>query len=314
MLKNMKRFALMLCVLVLCVSMLATVAFAAETATAHIPVKITLSGTLPEEPETFVIQLTPEKATNPMPEGTVDGVYTTEIVGEGAALIEIDYDKTGEYNYTVTQLAGSNENCTYCTDVYRITVFVTNSENGGLDATVVAYCNDADEKSEIIFPNEYADPDYVTIKVIKTMDGKTPADGAFSFVLIDEDGNAVTVQNVGKDVVFPEMTFDEEGTYEFTLKEVIGNDETIGYDESVYKVVIEVVKNEEGDFEATVTYYKNGKAITGVPEFANVTINPEIPETGDSNMVFFFAGAMVLAAAAILVVLLKMKRQKRDEI
>lgn len=314
MLKNMKRFALMLCVLVLCVSMLATVAFAAETATAHIPVKVTLGGTLPEDPETFVIQLTPEDAANPMPEGTVDGVYTTEIVGAGSALIEIDYEKTGVYHYTVTQLAGDNENCTYSTDVYRITVFVTNSENGGLDASVVAYCNDAEEKSEIIFHNEYADPDYVTIKVIKTMDGKTPADGAFSFMLIDEDGNTITVQNVGRDVVFPEMTFNKECTYEFTLKEVIGNDETICYDESVYKVVIEVVKNAEGDYEATVTYYKNGKVFSGTPVFANVTVNPEIPDTGDNNMIFLFAGAMVISAAAILVLLFKIKRQKRDEI
>ena len=71
--KKMKRFALALCVLVLVVSTLGTVAYAAAPVNAKIPVTIHLEGTVPAEPETYVVELTPEKASNPMPAGTENG-------------------------------------------------------------------------------------------------------------------------------------------------------------------------------------------------------------------------------------------------
>ena len=312
--KKMKRFALALCVLVLVVSTLGTVAYAAAPVNAKIPVTIHLEGTVPAEPETYVVELTPEKASNPMPAGTENGVYRMEISGEGSGVMEITYNKVGVYNYTVKQIPGDNENCSYDASVYQVTVFVTNSETGGLNVSVVAYKDGAEEKTDIEFTNDYADPDDVTINAIKTMDGKTPKDGAFTFQLLDESGKVIeTAKNVGREITFGTMTFDKEGTYKYKIKEIKGDIKTIAYDTTVYDVIIEVTKNAEGDYEAKLTYMKNGKVYNGTPVFANVTINPEIPDTGDEGRIYTFAGIMAASAAAIFLVVLLMKRQKKQE-
>lgn len=312
--KRMKRIALMLCVLVLLVSTLGTVAFAAAPVNAKIPVTIQLTGTVPAERETYIVELTPEQTTNPMPANAENGVAHLEIVGQAAGAMEITYNKVGIYNYTVRQIAGENTDCVYDAAVYQVTVFVTNAKNGGFDVSVVAYKDGAAEKSEIIFVNDYADPDEISISALKTMDGNTPKNGAFSFQLLDVSGKVVeTVKNVGRNVNFSALSFNKAGTYHYKLKEVKGNVKTISYDKTVYDVVITVAKNAQNDYEAKLTYMKNDKVYSGTPVFSNVTINPEVPKTGDEGSIFGAAGGMAISAAAIFVVLYMMKRQKKQE-
>lgn len=310
MVKNMRRFALMLCVLVLCVSALATAALAAAPVTAHIPVKVTLSGPAPQEPENFVIRLTPVQASNPMPADSVDGVYSTTISGAGSALIEITYSRVGVYDYTVKQVSGDNRNCIYDAAEYQVTVFVTNSETGGLDVTVVAYRDGAEDKSDIIFDNRYAKPASVAIEAEKTLDGKAPLDGSFSFVLEDESGDSVTVQNVGGKVVFPAKTYDAEGIYTYTLREVMGADKEIVYDQTVYTVTVVVTRNAEGDYEAQVSYLKNDKAFEGTPKFENKTV--KLPTTGDHSHLGLYIAVFAAAAIAMAAVAFLMKRGRKQ--
>lgn len=130
---------------------------AAEASAVEVPVKITLSGTLPGTPEQFTIRLEAEDAANPMPEGSEDGVYTMEIRGAGEKSFPvITYTRVGIYNYEIYQEAGKNGDCTYDRAVYRMTVYVTNAEAGGLESTTVLYKdNQGNKLDKAAFHNTY---------------------------------------------------------------------------------------------------------------------------------------------------------------
>lgn len=313
--KNLKRFALVLCVLALCVSTMAVTAFAAEDVRAEIPVSVSLKGTLPAADETFVVEMTPDDAANPMPEGTENGVYRLNLVGQTGGKITIPFTALGVYDYTVKQVPGSNENCVYDGSVYHVTVFVTNEEQGGYCVAVVVYRNEETEKrDDIVFDNVYANPDEITITAIKTMDGKTPADGAFTFQLLDSNGKVVSeVKNKGRDITFPALSFYKVGTYEYQIKEVAGTDTKIDYDETVYDVKIQVTK--DGDYKAVLTYSVAGKAYEKAPVFANktITVTDNTPKTGDEFNMMFYIGLMGVSAAVLVVLLVAKKKSAKKQ-
>ena len=68
-----------------------------------------------------------------MPEGTEDGVYKMTVSGEGVKEFpEIVFPKVGIYEYTIHQEKGTHTRGTYDETVYNVTIFVTNTEDGGL--------------------------------------------------------------------------------------------------------------------------------------------------------------------------------------
>lgn len=89
------------------------------------------------------------------------------------------------------------------------------------------------------------------------MDGDTPSQ-IFTFILTDENGNIIqTKTNSGKDILFDEIVFDKEGQYIYFVKEVIPTDQgNIIYDDTVYKVIVNVTK--DNDYKASVEYYAEG--------------------------------------------------------
>jgi pilin isopeptide linkage protein/LPXTG-motif cell wall-anchored protein len=105
---------------------------------------------------------------------------------------------------------------------------------------------------------------------------------------------------------FGSFSFDEEGTYVYTIKEVINaEDEEILYDESEYTVTV-VVTLEGAELKATVSVEKDGDAHEGDIRFDNYT-TPEIPDnppplnppkTGDSSVLFALIGLITLIGAA----------------
>ena len=106
MMNTMKRFALVLCLVALCVSLLgvSVLAVSYDPVTTTIPVEIALSGYLPEVPDTFKIQVSADDPTFPMPEGAADGKYVMDMMGNATADFSITFDKHGVYTYTVEQL------------------------------------------------------------------------------------------------------------------------------------------------------------------------------------------------------------------
>lgn len=152
----LKRLTILVIVLAMCIPALAVVGFAAEQPEVKIPVTITLEGTLPSPAEQFTVVLTPDDEAYPMPEGTVDGAYSLKITGAAKKEFPaIVFTRVGVYTYQVKQLAGTNKDCTYDTAVYSVKVFVTNAEEGGLEANMVVYSSSESDKTEILFHNKY---------------------------------------------------------------------------------------------------------------------------------------------------------------
>ena len=143
---------------VMCMMTMTVPAFAAELPGVSVPVTISLSGTLPYPAEDFTIKLRADNAFYPMPEGSVDGAYSLTITGEDTENFPtITYDRVGIYTYTVYQVAGTNQKCTYDDTVYTLMVTISNKEDySGLEATAVLYPDsDGDKLPGAEFANKY---------------------------------------------------------------------------------------------------------------------------------------------------------------
>ena len=126
---------------VICSLTMVLPADAAELPGVSVPVTISLSGTLPYPAEDYTVVLKADDPAYPMPEGAVDGAYSLIITGEDTENFPtITYDRVGIYTYTVYQVAGTNQKCTYDDTVYSLTVTISNKEDySGLEATAVLY-------------------------------------------------------------------------------------------------------------------------------------------------------------------------------
>ena len=143
---------------VMCMMTMTVPAFAAENPGVSIPVTVSLSGTLPKPAEDFTIKLRADNASYPMPEGSVGDIYTMTITGADTKNFPtITYNRVGVYTYTVYQVAGTNQKCTYDDTVYSLTVTISNKEDySGLEATAVLYPDsDGDKLPGAEFANKY---------------------------------------------------------------------------------------------------------------------------------------------------------------
>ena len=152
-----RRMSIIFGVVLAAMCLLSMTAFAAGNPGVSLPVTVSLSGTLPSPAEEFTVQLKADNASYPMPEGSDGGICSLTVTGaETKSFPTITYDRVGIYTYTVYQLAGSNRKCTYDSAVYALTVYVTNAENGGLEATAVLHLNGEEEKMPAVeFKNVY---------------------------------------------------------------------------------------------------------------------------------------------------------------
>ncbi|MDY5700528.1 MAG: FctA domain-containing protein [Lachnospiraceae bacterium] len=135
-------------------------------------------------------------------------------------------------------------------------------------------------------PVEDPKPVKAVVSATKTLDGEVPEDGAFQFVLKDaNDIDVARAQNNGNGIVdFNLPEFKEEGTFEYTMSEVNGQNNDINYDESVYKVKVTVTE-EDNTLKAAVSYFdKDGNPINSTtPEFANTT-KPDLENPTDEQV------------------------------
>ena len=179
----------------------------------------------------------------------------------------ISYKEVGEHTYTVKEVKGDNSTIAYDSAAKEVTVKVT---------------RDGDNlKTEVVYPesktfNNTFTPNAAnaTIELDKALSGRDLVNGEFKFVLKDDQGNQVgseaTNQN-GK-ITFPSIKFEKEGTYNYTVKEVKGENNTIKYDESEKHVTINVTK--DGNNLKAEVVYPDGKTFnnTFTPNAANASI------------------------------------------
>lgn len=117
-------------------------------------------------------------------------------------------------------------------------------------------------------------PASVPLSAEVALDGKTPGNGSVTLELKDEAGNILQAKtNVSGTVTFDPLTLEKEGSYAYTLSMKPGSDSKIAYDAAVYKVRVTVDRDENGDLRGSVAYEKNGAVYTGLPAFANKTVN-----------------------------------------
>ena len=179
----------------------------------------------------------------------------------------ISYNKVGEHTYTIKEVKGDNSTVAYDSTAKEVTVKVT---------------RDGDNlKTEVVYPesktfNNTFTPNAAnaTIELDKALSGRDLVNGEFKFVLKDDQGNQVgseaTNQN-GK-ITFPSIKFEKEGTYNYTVKEVKGENNTIKYDESEKHVTINVTK--DGNNLKAEVVYPDGKTFnnTFTPNATNASI------------------------------------------
>ena len=286
-----------------------------------IPVSVALSGGLPEVPETFQIVLEAKDSSCAMPAGSADGVYTLPLTAASGATsvsgkLVIEFNTLGVYTYTISQKNIGNPDCYQENYRYTMTVYVTNAETGGYQTNVAIYRENLEgpaKQDSVTFKNRYANPVDVTLTAIKTMDRLEPKDNKFSFQLLDKDEKLIeTVYNDGKNVVFSPLTFDKAGTYQYEMAELLGKDEDIIYDKSIYKVTIDVEKDTNGDYQAKVSYKKHFLGYEGTPRFANYT-KTDNPITGDMFRMGLWVtllGGSLVALIVLIVVGVKKCRNK----
>ena len=179
----------------------------------------------------------------------------------------ISYKEVGEHTYTIKEVKGDNSTVAYDSTAKEVTVKVT---------------RDGDKlKTEVVYPenktfNNTFTPNAAnaTIELNKALSGRDLVNGEFKFVLKDDQGNQVgseaTNQN-GK-ITFPSIKFEKEGTYNYTVKEVKGENSTIKYDESEKHVTINVTK--DGNNLKAEVVYPDGKTFnnTFTPNATNASI------------------------------------------
>ncbi len=124
-----KRFWIVLPILALLIGMLPVSALGAETVTASF-------GVIVKGPVDSKVEIRPNEAnlendhSNPMPAGTVDGVYTLEGYTNGAEnVVSITFAHPGTYIYEVKQIANEGAVGVYDETVYTVTVGVVRAED-----------------------------------------------------------------------------------------------------------------------------------------------------------------------------------------
>lgn len=196
----------------------------------------------------------------------------------------------GTHTYTVYEVAGSDSHVDYDKAQYTVTVEVRYDKDT-LTVSQPEIQKDGKAVESIDFVNTYTpDPAQITLQATKTLTGRALQAGEFSFYLQDDQGKtlAITTNEADGAVNFPAITYSKdqlEGEtskdFTFTVREEKGEDATVEYDETVYKVVIRVTDNGEGAIVPevfSVTDEKGNTVEDGKMVFTNTVKPEETPE------------------------------------
>ena len=184
---------------------------------------------------------------------------------------EISYTEKdkGEHTYTITEDKGSDSSITYSEESVKVTVNVTDSNNGGLEATPTY------PEGGVTFTNAYNAKGEVVLNASKTLEGSTLVADQFSFELKDEQGNVLQTKKNDADgkVTFDSLKYTEadiDKTYTYTVSEVDNKITGVTYDTDVYTVKVQITdsKDSDGTLNVTATAEKDGEAVEEMT-FAN---------------------------------------------
>ena len=171
-------------------------------------------------------------------------IETSYVVNGVATFDELQYLEEGIYRYSLTEEHEDDLFSTIFFDhsVYNVVVTVTAPEDSDAFETSVKYYIDGHEVEVPVFRNETRQPATLKLNFLKTLDGALPQQKRFSFELRDSQGNVLEeVQNTEMGIIaLSELSFDKEGYYVYTVNEVVGTDDEIVYDNTIYSVYVTV--------------------------------------------------------------------------
>lgn len=223
------------------------------------------------------------------PTGESVGLNPNKADGSIQLLKNITYTEAGEYVYIIKEQIPSNKalGMTYDESEYRVTVTVTDDQQGNLKASEpkiekkAAGAADYEKTDAVVFKNSYEplSGTYTPLEITKVLSGDRNtalAAGEFSFEMrVDsaspEDGITLPQQTVVENaadgtVQFGNITFTKPGTYVVQVKEVVpaDGDKVAGvtYDDHVIKSTFTVT-----DVDGQLTVYRTSS--TGSQTFTN---------------------------------------------
>lgn len=227
-----------------------------------------------------------------------EGEFTFELVDQSGATVAtgkndasgnvelgtVKFTEPGTFTYIIREAKGSLGGVNYDAAEYKATAGVTDNGDGTLAVTWSFATAAGDPASAIEFNNTYtAAPTSVLLGGTKVLDGRALAEGEFTFVLNDADGNELqtVTNNAQGGFCFDQITYDAAGTYEYTISEVKGDAEGVTYDDATIAVKVVVTDNGKGALEVTELTY-DGK--TELPVFTNTYVKPVEPPKDDSGL------------------------------
>lgn len=203
------------------------------------------------------------------PDGKVLQTQKNDADGK-VAFDELTFDQAGTFIYTVREVQPTDDapgvpGVTYTGKTYTLTYVVKDNNDGKLvveSSTVKS--SDPNENgvtpNTMTFANSYQ-PGQTSYqisgtKVLENADPattRTPADGEFTFALIDvATGREIDrTTNVGNAFAFKAVPYTATGSYAYQVKEVAGQDGTITYSDAVLDVTVNVTDGGNGRLTAT---------------------------------------------------------------
>lgn len=181
----------------------------------------------------------------------------------------INYDKAGEYHYTITEKNNGLTGVTYDSSKVKVTVKVTDDGKGKLRASVTY---DGGKKT---FKNTFTPKEItVPLQVTKALTGRNLQDDEFEFELYDGQNKLLqTVKNKADGTIpFKALKFTKTGLYNYLIKEKAGKVPGVDYDKQPIKVTIRVQQEEDGQLIYNIVYLgldESGKNQISKQSFTN---------------------------------------------
>lgn len=212
------------------------------------------------------------------------GDFAFELVGSDGSVIQtqkndahgkvafdkLTFDHVGTFTYTVREVQPTGDapgvpGVTYTGKTYTLTYVVKDNNDGKLAVeSSTAKPSKGTENgvtpNTMTFANSYQ-PGQTSyqisgIKVLENTDSatmRTPADGEFTFALIDAaTGQEIDrTTNAGIAFTFKAISYTATGSHTYQVKEVAGQDGTITYSDAVLDVTVSVTDDGSGQLTAT---------------------------------------------------------------
>lgn len=203
------------------------------------------------------------------PDGKVLQTQKNDADGK-VAFDELTFDHAGTFIYTVREVQPTDDapgvpGVTYTGKTYTLTYVVKDTNDGKLvvESSTVMPSEGTENgvtPNTMTFTNSYQ-PGQTSYqisgtKVLENADPsttRTPADGEFTFALIDvATGQEIDrTKNVGKAFTFKAISYTATGSHAYQMKEVAGQDGTITYSDAVLDVTVSVTDDGSGQLTAT---------------------------------------------------------------